>query len=101
MSRSSPTDPHISDPFRVEDCPSLNHEAPLLTSKGNEPEPDLINWLKENSVPIIGVASIGLLVCAFGRYSSISVDWTKAKDFTDAFRNVTQGLEFFAGGIWA
>lgn len=67
--------------------------------KRNEPIPDSIRWFREHSVPITGVVVVFLVVCLVGPTSRI--DWTKAKDFTDVFRNVTQSLAFIAGGIWA
>ena len=65
----------------------------------NEPIPDWIKWFREHSIPIAGVIAVLLVVCLLQRTSRI--DWTKAKDFTDVVRNVTQALAFIAGGIWA
>lgn len=72
-----------------------------LETKTNEPKPDFINWFEKNSIPLAGFILGALILCLIGHYSSITVDWTKTKDFTDAFRNVTQGLAFIAGGFWA
>jgi hypothetical protein len=99
MSISSPTDPHVTDPCR-NPVVSKDDAAPPESHK-NEPEPDFIKWLQEHSVPITGVVLIVLLLCLIGHYSSTTVDWTKTKDLTDVFRNVTQGLAFIAGGVWA
>lgn len=66
-----------------------------------EPDPEAVKWFRDHSVPIAGVILILLLLCLVGHYSSITIDWTRTKDFTDAFRNVTQGLAFIGGGIWA
>ena len=65
------------------------------------PDPDFINWLKEHCVPILGTVFGALLLCVGARYSSITVDWAKTKDFTEAFANVTQSLALIAGGVWA
>ena len=66
-----------------------------------EPDPDFIRWVKENCVPIVGVASAGLVLCLVAHYSSTTVDWTRTKDFTEAFANVIQSLALIAGGVWA
>jgi len=66
-----------------------------------EPDPNFIKWLKENCVPVIGTVFSALLLCLIAHYSAITVDWTRTKDFTDAFANVTQSLAFIAGGVWA
>jgi len=56
------------------------------------PDPNLIKWLKENCEPIGGMVLGGLLLCLIAHYSSITIDWTRTKDFTGAFANVTQSL---------
>lgn len=66
-----------------------------------EPDPDFINWLKENCLPIVNMAVGALLLCLVAHYSSITVDWTRTKDFTDAFADVTQSFALIAGGVWA
>lgn len=72
-----------------------------LPSTPNEPDPNFIRWLRENCVPIAAVIFGGLVLCLFGHYSSNTIDWSRTKDFTDAFRNVVQALAFIAGGVWA
>lgn len=69
--------------------------------QAQEPNPEGVKWFKENSLPIAGIILIALMLCLIGHYSSVTLDWTRTKDFTDAFRNVTQGLAFIGGGIWA
>ncbi|HKG59538.1 MAG TPA: hypothetical protein VKB05_07150 [Pyrinomonadaceae bacterium] len=64
------------------------------------PDPDFIKWLKENCVPIVGMVFGGLGLCLVAHYSSITVDWTRTKDFTEAFASVTQSLALIAG-VWA
>jgi len=66
-----------------------------------EPDPNFIKWLKENCVPIVGTISGALWLCLGARYSSVTVDWTRARDFTEAFANVTQSLALVGGGVWA
>lgn len=67
----------------------------------HEPIPNGIRWFREHSIPIAGVIALLLFICLVQHYSTRTINWTKTKDFTDAFRNVTQGLAFIAGGIWA
>jgi len=66
-----------------------------------EPDPDFIKWLKEHCVPIVGKAIGALALCLITRYSSITVDWTRTKDFTEAVANVSQSLALIGGGVWA
>jgi len=66
-----------------------------------EPNPNFIKWLKESCVPILGLVSGALVLCLVAHYGSTTVDWTKTKDFTEAFANVTQSLALIAGGVWA
>ena len=66
-----------------------------------EPDPDFIKWLKEHCVPIVGMAIGALALCLITRYSSITIDWTRTKDFTEAVANVSQSLALIGGGVWA
>jgi hypothetical protein len=66
-----------------------------------EPDPDFIKWLKEYTVPIVGTGLCALVVCLVIHYSSITIDWTRTKDFTETVANVTQSLALIAGGVWA
>src|SRR5215213_5150613 len=75
---------------------SMQHSA-----DGTEPDPDFIKWLKQNTVPIVGTVFGALVLCLVGRYSSVTVDWTRTKDFTEALTNVTQSVALLAGGVWA
>ena|SRR5215203_3040648 len=65
------------------------------------PDPDFINWLKEHCVPVVGTIFGALVLCMGTRYSSVTIDWTRTKDFTEAFANVTRSLALIAGGVWA
>jgi len=71
------------------------------SADGTEPDPDFIKWLKQNTVPVVGTVFGALVLCLVGRYSSITVDWTRTKDFTEALANVTQSVALIAGGVWA
>ena len=42
-----------------------------------------------------------MALCLVVHYSSTTVDWTRAKDFTEALANVTQSLALIAAGVWA
>jgi hypothetical protein len=66
-----------------------------------DPDPNFIKWLKDNCVPIAGTVFGALVLCLVVHYSSTTVDWTRTKEFIDAFANVTQSLALIAGGIWA
>jgi len=66
-----------------------------------EPDPNLVRWLKENAVAVVSLTSLVSLLCLIGHYSPITIDWSKTKDFTDAFSNVTQGVGLIAAGVWA
>jgi hypothetical protein len=66
-----------------------------------EPDPDFINWLKEHCVPIIGIVFGALMLCLGARYSSVTIDWAKTRDFTEALTNVIQSLALIGGGFWA
>ena len=79
---------------------STSHSA-LHSVDPREPDPDLVRWLKENCVPIIGVAFGAILFCLVAHYSSTTIDWTRTKDFTDAFANLMQSVALIAGGVWA
>ena len=66
-----------------------------------EPEPNFINWLRENCVPIVGAVSAALVLCLVAHYGSTTVDWARTKDFAQVFATVTQTLALIAGGVWA
>jgi hypothetical protein len=65
------------------------------------PNPEVVKFIRKHGVPIAGALSILLLWCLVNHYSSVTIDWSRTKDVTDGFRNVTQGLAFIAGGFWA
>ena len=67
----------------------------------SEPEPDFINWLKDNCLPILGTMFGALVLCLVVHYSSSGVDWARTRDFTEAFANVSQSLALIGGGVWA
>jgi len=73
---------------------SMQHSADL-----RGPDPNFIKWLKENCVPIVGMAFGALVLCLFAHYTT--VDWTRTKDFAEAFASITQSLALIAGGVWA
>jgi hypothetical protein len=63
-----------------------------------EPDPDLVKWLKENNVPIGGLTLGALLFCLVAHYSPITIDWTRTKNFIDAFADLTQSIAFSTVG---
>jgi hypothetical protein len=52
-------------------------------------------------VPIVGIGFGALLFCLVVHYGSLTVDWTRTRDFADAFANLTQSVALIAGGVWA
>ncbi|HEY4422564.1 MAG TPA: hypothetical protein VGN10_00065 [Pyrinomonadaceae bacterium] len=74
---------------------------PAQDSISTEPEPNFIKWLKENCVPIVGIAFGALALCLVAHYGSATVDWARTMDFAQTFANVTQSLALIAGGVWA
>jgi hypothetical protein len=79
---------------------STSHSVPHSADPG-DPDPNFIKWLRDNCVPIAGTVFGALVLCLVVHYSSTTVDWTRTKDFADAFANLTQSLALLAGGIWA
>lgn len=75
---------------------SMQHSADPV-----EPDPNFVKWLKENCVPIIGMAFGALVLCLVAHYGSTTVDWARTKDFAEAFASLTQTLALIAGGVWA
>jgi hypothetical protein len=75
--------------------------SPLTPDMEKAPNREAVKWFKENSIPFAVILLLVFLLCLVGHYSSVTLDWARTKDFTDAFRNVTQGLAFIAGGVWA
>ena len=77
--------------------------VPVTNTPPSPPQPTVagLKYVREHSFPFLVLSLVALLVCLTAHYSSINVNWATTKDFTDAFRNVTQGLAFIAGGIWA
>lgn len=79
---------------------STSHSMPH-SAVPPEPEPDFIKWLKENCVPVAGTLFGALVLCLVAHYGSTTVNWTRTKDFTEAFANITQSFALVAGGVWA
>jgi len=67
----------------------------------SEPDPKPLVWIRNNSVPILGLLLVVLLFCLFAHYSSIKINWATTHDFTGAIQDVVQILAFIAGGWWA
>lgn len=75
----------------------------VTTPKSDEqaPDPEGLRWFRAHSIPIAGIILIALVLCLVGHYSSVTLDWARTKEFTDALRNLVQALAFIGGGIWA
>jgi len=80
---------------------STSHSMQHSADPGAPPDPNFIEWLKDNCVPIAGTMLGALVLCLVTHYSSTAVDWTRTKEFTDAFANLIQSLALIAGGVWA
>lgn len=87
--------------------PQTPNPTPLSDSlsdaevSNNEPQPEVVKWFKENSIPIVGVILIALVVCLIGHYSSVPIDFARTKDFADTFKNFVEGVAVIIGGGWA
>jgi len=88
MSDSSPVPPEESD--------VINEKV-----KRNLEIPSGLQWLREFSLPIIGVLVVLLTLCLVAHYSSITINWSITKDFTGSIQSVVQTFAFLVGGIWA
>jgi hypothetical protein len=60
--------PHSTPPAQVHD----------------EPVPRPLQWLKDNSLPVIGLLLLVLLFYLAAHYSSIQIDWVVTHNFTGA-----------------
>jgi len=87
--------------------PGRSRESHVETSASNEkPKPRLeipsgLQWLREFSLPIIGVLMVLLTLCLIAHYSSVTVNWSVTKDFTGSIQSVVQTFAFVVAGIWA
>jgi hypothetical protein len=63
--------------------------------------PSTLQWLREFSLPIIGLLLFLLSLCLVAHYSSIKIDWTVTRDFTGSIQSSVQALAFLIGGVWA
>lgn len=77
----------------------LPQSAPPVQAQ--EPVPRPLQWMKDNSLPIIGLLLLTLLLYLVAHYSSIKIDWVATHGFTGSMRDVVQVLAFCAGGWWA
>ena len=48
---------------------------------------------------LVGLAFGALIFCLLIHYGSITVDWTRTKDFTEGLANLTQSLALIGGGV--
>lgn len=67
----------------------------------DEPVPKPLQWIKDNSLPMLGLLLLALLICLVQRYSSVTIDWTTTHGVTGSMRDLVQVLAFCAGGWWA
>jgi len=79
-------------------------EHPHESAKGvrtTNPIPRPVQWLRENSLLIIGVLILLVVCCLVAHYSTRKIDWTTTNNFTASLQNIVQVLAFIAGGWWA
>lgn len=74
-----------------------SNETAVTTDR--EPHPELVEWFRDYSVPIVGILVIGLLLCWASHYGS-SEDWTRGKDLTYVFLNIAQIIALTLAGWW-
>jgi len=66
-----------------------------------EPTPAPLQWLREYSLPIIGLLLVVMTGCLIAHYSSIKIDWAQTHEFTGSIQDIVQTLAIIAGGGWA
>lgn len=76
-----------------------DHSDQPSLDTGREPHPELVEWFRDYSVPIVGILFIGLLLCWANHYGS-SADWTRGKDLTYVFLNIAQLVALTLAGWW-
>ena len=87
----------------------MSDEQPDLTPSGDTNDrgkprlelPSSLQWLREFSLPIIGVLLVLLVMCLVAHYSSITINWSVTRDFTGSIQSVVQTVAFVLGGSWA
>jgi len=84
------------------DNPSETTDERTTTHSNTEaPEPDAVNFLRENSIPIAGVLLVSLSMCLFLHYAASGGDRGKAKDLAEITNNLIQSIAIIVGGGWA
>ena len=79
----------------------LPHSSEPALQVHNEPVPRSLQWIKDNSLPIIGLLLLVALFCLVAHYSSVKIDWATTHDFTGSIQDFVQVLALLAGGWWA
>ena len=70
---------------------------PTFTIK--EPQPEWVEWFKENSAPICGVLLMLLTFCLVSHFQG-STGWSKARDIADTLAKAVQVLAIIVAGGW-
>jgi hypothetical protein len=76
-------------------------EPHASTDSLDQSVPRPVEWIREHSLPILGLLTFALFVCLLAHYSSIEIDWATTNNFTSSVQNVVQILAFLVGGWWA
>ena len=72
-------------------------QSPTLTKQ--EPHPEWVEWLKENSIPICGVLLMLLALCLVSHFRA-GTGWSKARDIADTLAKVAQIFAIIVAGGW-
>lgn len=72
-------------------------EAP----KPAKPKVDRFKWFRKPLNLFISIILLALIVCLIGHYSTVTIDWSRTKDFSDTLQNFVQIAAFFVAGWWA
>src|SRR6266849_4118253 len=71
----------------------------VAESEAQAPDPEGVNWFKENSIPIAGVILVALIICLVSRYNWVTL--ARVKDLADTLKNFVEIIAVAVGGWWA
>jgi hypothetical protein len=84
----------------MDDSPK-NAETPITVDNTEAPEPDVVNFFRDNSIPIAGVLLASLVICLFLHYAANGADRDKVKDLAEIANHLIQSIAIILGGAWA
>ncbi len=77
----------------------LSNSTVRTPSEPSVPDPNFVVWFRQNSIPIGGMMLVVLIACVASHFWK-DTGWSKAKDITDVYLNITQTLALLLGGWW-